>query len=149
MSKTKPAAQGAPRPSSTPRVGAQRGQQKKPGAALPPGPPPRARRHENTLGQGKATPFVFPKELEDATPRRNGLYRVRAVANNAGDVAGYIHHERKRDGDVFDVTPEEFSATWMEPVDPREALRTTGPQESLTIKHDEIVKERAGNSPIE
>ncbi len=117
-----------------------RGPQKKPGAAPPPGPPAKVR-PTNTLGEGKPTPFVFPEDLKTARPRRDGTYRVRATE------MGYIHHERKREGDVFDVTPEEYSTRWMEPADPRERLKTTGPQADINRKHDDIIRERGTDQP--
>lgn len=141
---SRPAQGRTPTPAAEGTIPAQRGPQRKPGAVQPPGDPVKPRR-ANTLGEGKATPFVFPEALEGVKLTRQGLYRVMATET------GYIHHQRKREGDVFDVTAEEYSDRWMEPVEPRTRLKTTGPQEAINREHDRILEDRRpqSDSPIE
>lgn len=116
----------------------------------------RAKARLDAAPAAKAAPSLAPKaapkgapnfeELRDARaaegrPAPSGkLFRVRATKT------GYIHDARQREGDVFDVTKQEFSEKWMEVVDGSTPPKTTSNKAALKRHHDETLAARVGNA---
>lgn len=111
---------------------------------------------------------VRNEQMAKTTPAR-GTIRVRALRT------GYYEHIRRREGDVFDLIPREtvrfgtaidpttkrrtktserlmisadqqFSAEWMEEVNPRTPLSTSTANEEIRRQHDEILALRRPDS---
>lgn len=92
---------------------------------------PAARRVASSVGQRRAERNRGGKPAP-ALPA--GRIRVRATQT------GYYGEQRRREGDVFVINKaSEFSERWMEVVEGKVPLKTTGPQEALNKKHDEIL----------
>lgn len=89
--------------------------------------PTAAARPGKTAGQaGQPAPGVNPAAAELAEQRKAGkLIKVEATQ------MGYYGEERRRTGDVFFVTEDQFSKNWMRPADPDAEVHTTTPQQAL------------------
>jgi hypothetical protein len=95
-------------------------------------------------GCRKLRPALDPDAIIDATPAATPpavvlsppagpptLFKVRAVRS------GFFGLLRRRVGDVFLVDSAQFSAKWMEVVDPATPLRASSAQQALDRHHDD------------
>jgi len=86
---------------------------------------------ENTKGNpapARSKPKPKPKPI-----------KVRAIET------GYYDYGRRRPGDVFTINGEQdFSARWMEKVDPNTPDKVSGSQDEINRQHDEILAARGG-----
>lgn len=82
-----------------------------------------------------------PAPLEPEAPTVRGARPIKVRATRMG----YYDHARRREGDVFHIaTMHDFSANWMELVDPATPERVTTAKQALEQQHDEIL---AGRTP--
>src|SRR5262245_41547384 len=109
--------------------------------ATAPIPPPVAR------ARGSVTPPTNPAPAAVVEEGRRAPTRIKVRAIRQG----YYDHIRRHEGDVFYIAKEQdFSAVWMEAVDPRTPERVTTTAEALRRQHDEILAGRipASGTPL-
>lgn len=82
-------------------------------------------------------------------PKAKDALRVRAVR------PGYIHEERKREGDVFDISRDHCKVnkagehelpSWVEPTNPKDEVRTTGSPEALRREHKTLRQDKTAGA---
>lgn len=107
--------------------------------------------------------------IDNAAKRKELSQRIRVRATRMG----YYMHVRRREGDVFSLIPqniietveekdlkgrvvgnkkvsrlmtarEQFSARWMEEVEPQTPGKVTTGKQDLKAKHDDLIKEKFG-----
>lgn len=85
--------------------------------------------------QGPPQPEVLEPGQTAKPKRAVKPLKVRATQT------GYYGEARRRPGDVFVLADgdKDFSATWMEEVDPRTREHTTGAGAALAQAHDELL----------
>jgi hypothetical protein len=82
-----------------------------------------------------------PHEATKGRQDRSPTIRVMATK------MGYYNHERRREGDVFDLNVADCKAgrlpSWCVEVPPGTRPKTTTPNEALKQHHDVVMKERS------
>jgi|SRR6187402_339572 len=72
----------------------------------------------------------------DAKRGKGAKIRVKATK------MGYLDDMRRREGDVFDIYPNQWSEKWMEIVDGETPKKVTSAPAALKAHHDELLKGR-------
>lgn len=106
---------------------------------------PPARRETPTAPAAPSRSGHDPEREVKARPEHSGPVKVRATQ------LGYYDEIRRREGDVFIIRSlKDFSAKWMQRVNPGTPERITTGVEELRKKHDELLRERmpGGNAPM-
>lgn len=104
-----------------------------------------ATKKQTGAARNAARAETAPAATKAAAITTEGKIRVRATR------LGYYGEERKRIGDVFDITsPKHFSETWMERVDGKTRAHTSGSKEALAkqMNTPALADDMADDNPL-
>lgn len=136
----RPAGKATPKPAA-PKRPARPGNKSTPAPAAPPAAAPRlgtgsAQARQAATGPAGRPGSAHTRGARQAAPAGTGNLKVRATA------MGYYDNIRRRPGDVFVLKAadrRQFSARWMEPVDPETPEQVTTGKAAIEKQHDELL----------